>query len=40
MKKPGMTGPQFVEACKARGVGMGTSAGSTHAIRAVTHLGA
>jgi threonine aldolase len=38
VKKPGMTGPQFVEACKARGVGMGTSAGSTTRIRAVTHL--
>ena len=38
VKKPGMTGAKFVEACKERGVGMGTSAGSTNRIRAVTHL--
>ena len=38
VKKPGMTGAQFVAACAERGVGMGTSAGSTTRIRAVTHL--
>jgi threonine aldolase len=38
VKKPGMTGAAFVEACKQRGVGVGTSAGSTTRIRAVTHL--
>ncbi len=38
VKKPGLTGAEFVEACKARGVGLGTSAGSTTRIRAVTHL--
>ena len=38
VKKPGMTGAQFVAACNERGVGMGTSAGSTTRIRAVTHL--
>jgi len=38
IKKPGMTGAQFVKACQERGVGMGTSAGSATRIRAVTHL--
>ena len=38
IKKSGMTGAQFVEACKERGVGVGTSAGSSTRIRAVTHL--
>jgi len=38
IKKPGMTGAQFVAACTERGVGMGTSAGSANRIRAVTHL--
>ncbi len=38
IKKSGMTGAQFVEACKQRGVGIGTSAGSSTRIRAVTHL--
>jgi len=38
IKKPGMTGAEFVAACTARGVGMGTSAGSSTRIRAVTHL--
>src|SRR6185369_8515705 len=38
IKKPGMTGAQFVAACNERGVGMGTSAGSATRIRAVTHL--
>jgi threonine aldolase len=38
IKKPGLTGAAFIEACKARGVGMGTSAGSSTRIRAVTHL--
>jgi len=38
IRKPGMTGAQFVEACKQRGVGLGTSAGSSLRIRAVTHL--
>ena len=38
IKKSGMTGAQFVEACKQRGVGLGTSAGSSIRIRAVTHL--
>jgi threonine aldolase len=38
VKKPGMTGAQFVAACAERGVGVGTSAGSTTRIRAVTHL--
>jgi len=38
VKKPGMTSAQFVEACKQRGVGVGTSAGSATRIRAVTHL--
>ena len=38
VKKPGMTGAQFVAACNERGVGMGTSAGSANRIRAVTHL--
>ena len=38
IKKPGMTGAQFVAACNERGVGLGTSAGSTTRIRAVTHL--
>ncbi|CAN5729429.1 threonine aldolase family protein [soil metagenome] len=38
VKKPGMTGAQFVAACTARGVGLGTSAGSANRIRAVTHL--
>jgi threonine aldolase len=38
VKKPGMTGAQFVAACTERGVGMGTSAGSATRIRAVTHL--
>ncbi len=38
IRKPGMTGAQFVEACKQRGVGIGTSAGSSTRIRAVTHL--
>ena len=33
-----MTGAQFVAACNERGVGMGTSAGSSTRIRAVTHL--
>jgi len=38
VKKPGMTGAQFVKACQERGVGVGTSAGSATRIRAVTHL--
>lgn len=38
IRKPGMSGAQFVEACRARGVGIGTSAGSTTRIRAVTHM--
>ena len=38
IKKPGMTGAQFIAACTERGVGMGTSAGSSTRIRAVTHL--
>jgi threonine aldolase len=38
IKKPGMTGAQFVKACQDKGVGMGTSAGSGTRIRAVTHL--
>ena len=38
IKKAGMTGAQFVKECLDRGVGMGTSAGSSTRIRAVTHL--
>ncbi|MBS0539825.1 MAG: PLP-dependent transferase [Proteobacteria bacterium] len=38
IKKPGMTGARFVEACKERGVGLGTSAGGANRIRVVTHL--
>jgi threonine aldolase len=38
IKKPGMTGAQFIDALNKRGVGMGTSAGSSTRIRAVTHL--
>ena len=34
--KPGWTTAKLVEACKERGVGMGTAAGNR--IRAVTHL--
>ena len=34
--KPGWTPARLVEACKERGVGMGTAAGNR--IRAVTHL--
>ncbi len=36
MTKPGWTPARLVEACKERGVGMGTSAGNR--VRAVTHL--
>jgi threonine aldolase len=38
IKKPGMTGAQFVKALHEKGVAMGTSAGSATRIRAVTHL--
>ncbi|MBS0519021.1 MAG: low specificity L-threonine aldolase [Proteobacteria bacterium] len=38
VKKPGWTAARLVEACRERGVGMGTSAGSSTRIRAVTHL--
>jgi threonine aldolase len=36
--KPGWTAAKVVEACKERGVGMGTSGGGPNRIRAVTHL--
>ena len=36
--KPGWTATKVVEACKERGVGMGTSGGGPNRIRAVTHL--
>lgn len=36
--KPGWTAARLVKACAERGVGMGTSAGSSTRIRAVTHL--